>query len=74
MAITRPLDLKSKNKTTLFPPTFKVEGNKVDLFFDLELGAEKRPFFRFLGFVSTSVSCPSQEEIGLNTASWLGQH
>ena len=48
MAVSRPLDLKSKNKTTLLSSTFKIEEKKVVLFFGFK--AQGPRYGRFLVF------------------------
>ena len=50
MAITWPLGLKSKNKTTLFPSILKVGGNKVVLFFDMRSRGRVMAVFSFFRF------------------------
>ena len=49
-AITGPVILKSKNESTLFPSIFKVEGNKVFLFFDLVSTGRDIAVLSFLRF------------------------
>ena len=52
--------LNKKNKTTLFPETFKVEGNKVVLFFFIRgPGTELRPFHHFMSMFYTQAAIDS---------------